>query len=138
MIVEWAYRECVQLGLDVGPKDCARGSPRHLSQLDELRDALKFSGDPDSVLWRSMTVWAAPAGQGPDRSIRAAASFSSSQIGPFPLFETVSTPRALLVEHPLCGRVILALDRDGSIEEGEEPRTWRLDLGTIRVAAAPR
>ncbi|MHC4958675.1 MAG: hypothetical protein ACYTGN_09880 [Planctomycetota bacterium] len=45
----------------------------------------------------------------------------------------VAVPRILLVDHPRRGRVAIELDRQAEAEPGEEPRTWRLDLGTIRV-----
>jgi hypothetical protein len=38
-----------------------------------------------------------------------------------------------LIDHPRHGRTIIPIDPEAPGEEGEEPNTWRLDLGTIQV-----
>jgi hypothetical protein len=41
-------------------------------------------------------------------------------------------PAVLLVDHSTHGRTIIALDQKAPIP-GAEPRTWRLDLGTVLI-----
>ena len=47
--------------------------------------------------------------------------------------KSVSLPELLRIHHPKGGCTIVPIDPETPLSEGDEPNTWRLDLGTVRV-----
>lgn len=66
-------------------------------------------------------------------TIRASAYVTRYWVGPILVSKEVGIPDILLIEHARLGRTIVPIDQNGPIAAGDEPKTWRLDLGTVRV-----
>ena len=45
----------------------------------------------------------------------------------------VTLPEVLLIDHPERGQAIVPIDPKTPLTEGDEPNTWRLDLGTVSI-----
>lgn len=68
-----------------------------------------------------------------ETTIRAAVCVTRFWEGTVLTGQETDLPNILLIDHPRHGRTIIPMDPETPVEEGEEPNTWRLDLGTIRV-----
>ncbi len=66
-------------------------------------------------------------------TVRASVYVTRYWVGPVQVSKEVGIPEVLLIEHPRLGRTIVPIDQDGPLTEGDEPKTWRVDLGTVRV-----
>ena len=96
----------------------------------DLRDSLEEGGREDA--WRFAPVAAARSRGEGFVTIRSAAWVTRYRLGPILTSKTMYGPQILLVDHPRLGRSIVPIHRSAPVP-GSEPRTWRLDLGTVRV-----
>jgi len=68
-----------------------------------------------------------------ETTVHSSVWVTRSWIGPIRTRTRFLPPEALVVEHPRCGRIVVPIDPGSPLEEGDAPRTWRLDVGTVRM-----
>ncbi|MCZ6574823.1 MAG: hypothetical protein O7C98_16850 [Planctomycetota bacterium] len=94
-------------------------------------NALEFWGD-DS--WRLAEVPCARTTESAETIVRGAAYVTRWWVvGPVVFSKEVGIPDVLLIDHPRFGRTIIPIDQESVPKEGDEPNTWRLDLGTVQL-----
>jgi hypothetical protein len=113
---------------------------RYRSQLDResfdwhLETALGLSEHRIEDSWECGAVACATrTTDRPKTVIRSSALVTRYWFASIETSKTVGIPELLLIDHPRHGRTIIPIDPETPVEEGEEPNTWRLDLGTIGV-----
>ena len=101
----------------------------------DLEGALNLREEPEASIRQrhSGSVYAEITDRSGIATIRSSVRVTRYWIGPIQTQKLVRVPEILVIEHPTLGRAIVPLDPDSPIEEGEEPDTWKLDLGTITL-----
>jgi len=95
-------------------------------------DALAREEEFRAARGRRLLVRATRTTERAETVLASAAWVSRCRIGPLPVGQRVALPEALVVEHAR-GRVVVPIDPAAEATRGDAPRTWRLDLGTVRV-----
>ena len=96
-----------------------------------LAEALEYSQRSDN--WSTFSVFAKRTTGEPVTEMVSEVYVTRWWVGGLQVSKEVYSPRVLLVDHPKHGRTIIPIDPEAPLSEGDEPNTWRLDLGTVRV-----
>jgi len=100
------------------------------AQLDGVLGLL--DRDPEES-WTYGWICAGRTDSRAETTLRSAVYVTRYWCGPFEVKRKVHAPELLLVQHSRCGRIVLPIEPAAPLAEGDAPRTWRLDLGTVLV-----
>ena len=102
---------------------------------EALRSAMRSPVGFELETKRNLAVSATKSTRDPVTTLRSVASVSVWSAWSVVLRQIARPPGVLVVDHPDFGRTVIPIDWDTPLDEGEEPDTWRLDLGTITIPA---
>lgn len=80
---------------------------------------------------------AATTDEGGCAVVRSGAPVTIRMFGPISWRGDRCLPEVLVVDHPKTGRHVFPIDPDAPVQDRDQGRGWKLDLGTIRVPSRP-
>ena len=124
-----------------GPlEDAVVAIVRYPSQLEYedfelyLKEGLRAASEEwGNHCWCAPEVPCARTTKSAETTVRGSVYVMRYWLGPVQISKEVGVPDVLLIDHPRFGRTIIPIDQESVLEEGCEPKTWRLDLGTVQL-----
>ena len=101
----------------------------------ELAAALSLSEGRERDPLRLGPIGAVRTTLEPLTIIRTTAWVTRRWFGPVLTGRSILRPQVLLVEHSDYGTTVIRIDPATPVDEGDQPNTWRMDLGKIRIPA---